>query len=226
MKRRAAAVGVVIGVGIAVWLLIPLGLRHLDFFQLRQVEFIGLRYQSPQLVLEEIAIEPDRNIFDSLREMDKRAEQVPGIVRARVVRRLPGTLRLEFVEEPPVAFARGEQGLVPLDVDARPLPYDPSVTAFDLPLVERPEAVLTRALSTIRAVNARLFDLVDGAQRGKGGMVVLRVGAQKLFVREDPLPAEIRAMEAVRWHLTQNAVPFDELDARFKGWVVVRRGGA
>ncbi len=226
MKRRLVVLGVVAVLVLAVWFLAPLGLSQLDFFQLRQVEVVGLRYLSPELVLARVKIEPDRNVFESLSEIDRRAEEVPGIISARVVRRLPGTLRLELVEEPPVAFARGEQGLVPLDIDARPLPYDPSVTGFDLPVAERPEPVLTRALATIRGADPQLFALVDGARRGQGGMIVLELGEQRLLLREDPMPAEIRAVETVRWHLTQNSVPFSELDARFDGWVVVRRGGA
>ncbi|MEE8573230.1 MAG: FtsQ-type POTRA domain-containing protein, partial [Gemmatimonadota bacterium] len=144
MKGRLVVLGVVAVLALAAWFLAPLGLSQLDFFQLRQVEVVGLRYLSPELVLARVKIEPDRNVFESLSEIDRRAEEVPGIISARVVRRLPGTLRLELVEEPPVAFARGEQGLVPLDIDARPLPYDPSVTGFDLPVAERPEPVLTR----------------------------------------------------------------------------------
>jgi cell division septal protein FtsQ len=226
MKRRLVVSGAVMALAIALWFLAPLGLSKLSFFQLRQVEVVGLRYLSPELVLAEIGIEADRNVFESLSEIDHRAEGVPGIVNARVVRRLPGTLRLELVEEPPVAFARGQKGLVPLDIDARPLPYDPSVTGFDLPVAERPEPVLTRALATIRGEDPQLFQLVDGARRGQGGMVVLELGEQRVLLREDPLPAEIRAVETVRWHLIQKTEPFSELDARFDGWVVVRRRGA
>jgi len=225
VKRRLVGLGVVAALMVAAWFLAPLGLSKLAFFQLRQVEVVGLRYLSPEMVLARIGIEADRNVFESLSEIDRRAEEVPGIVSARVVRRLPGTLRLELVEDPPVAFARGENGLVPLDIDARPLPYEPSVTGFDLPVAERPEPVLTRALATIRGADPQLFELVDGARRGQGGMVILELGEQRLILREDPLPAEIRAVETVRWHLTQNTVPFIELDARFDGWVVVRRGG-
>jgi len=226
MKRRLLVLGAVVALSIAAWFIAPLGLSKLDFFQLRQVEVVGLRYLSPELVLAQMGIEADRNVFESLSEIDRRAEGVPGVVSARIVRRLPGTLRLELVEEPPVAFARGENGLVPLDIDARPLPYDPSVTGFDLPVAERPEPVLTRALATVRGADPQLFHLVDGARRGPGGMVVLELGGQRVLLREDPIPAEIRAVETVRWHLTQNSVPFGELDARFDGWVVVRRGGA
>ncbi len=218
--------GLLLLLAAATWYLAPLVLSQLRFFRVRQVEVTGLRYLSPAMVLERIKIEPDRNAFESMGEIEDRAEQVPGIMSARVVRRLPGTLRLELVEEPPVAFARGEAGLVPLDVDAHPLPYDASVTGFDLPVVERPEPALTRTLATIRLAEPQLFDLVDGVRLEQGRTVVLELGAHRVLLRSDPMPAEIRVVEMVRWHLTQNTVPFSQLDARFDGWVVVRRGGA
>ena len=226
MKRRLAVSGALLIIAAAMWFLAPLGLSQLDFFQVRRVEVVGLRYLTPELVLARVKIEPDRSVFQSLGEIGRRAEQVPGILSARVARRLPGTLRLELVEEPPVAFARGEGGLVPLDIDARPLPYDPSVRGFDLPLAERPEPTLTRALATIRGADPQLFRLVDGVRRGPGATLVLELGDQRVLLREDPMASEIRAVETVGWHLTQNTVPFSELDARFDGWVVVRRGGA
>jgi len=225
MRRRLAVLGTVLVLAVAAWFAAPLALSQLKFFRVRQIEVTGLRYLSPALVLARVEIEPDRNTFESLGEIERRAEQVPGILSARVVRRLPGTLRLDLAEEPPVAFAPGEKGLVPLDVDAHPLPYDPSVTGFDLPVVERPEPVLTRTLATIRLAEPQLFDLVDGVRLEQGRTVVLELGGHRVLLRNDPMPAEIRALEIVRWHLTQNAVPFSQLDARFDGWVVVRRGG-
>ena len=48
MQRRLVVLGVVAVLVLAVWFLAPLGLSQLDFFPLRQVEVVGLRYLSPE----------------------------------------------------------------------------------------------------------------------------------------------------------------------------------
>ena len=226
MKHRLLLGGAGIAAVVAAYVLAPLGLRQLSFFQVRQVQLVGLHYQAPEHVLVQIGLESDRNVFASLTELEDRVKSVPGIVGGRVRRRLPGTLRFELEEEVPVAFARGQEGLVPLDRAGRPLPYDPAVTSFDLPLVERPDSVLTRTLALIRVVDSTLFDLVDGVRRGGEGTVVFELGDQRVLLRAVPTQSEIRAVVTVRRHLLQEGKSFRELDARFQGQVVVRRGEA
>jgi cell division septal protein FtsQ len=226
VKRRLLVTGAGIAAAAAVYVLAPIGLRQIGFFQVRQVQVLGLHYLAPEHVLAQIGLESDRNVFASLAELEDRVKDVPGIVGARVRRRLPGTLRFELEEEMPVAFARGKEGLVPLDEAARPLPYDPAATSFDLPLVERPDSVLTRTLALIRVVDSTLFGLVDGVRRGGEGTVVFELGEQRVLLRAVPKQSEIRAVVTVRRHLLHEGVSFRELDARFRGQIVVRRGEA
>lgn len=215
----AGSLGVIAAVALA-----PHALRRVPFFDVRQVELVGLRYLVPQRVLEALEIGPDRSLFDDSAELERRAVGLPGVVSARVERRVPGTLRLVLVEKQPIAFAPGPAGLVPLDGDARPLPYDPAATGLDLPLVERPDTVLVRALAHVRATDSELYDEVDAVRRGSGGTVILELGPQRVFLRAFSTTYEIRAAEAVRRHLVLTGRPFAQLDARYAGWVVVRRG--
>lgn len=226
MKRRALLAGAGVVAAVALYVLAPLGLRHVGFFEVRQVQVVGLHYLAPEHVLAQIGLEADRNVFASVRELEERVRAVPGIVSCRVQRRLPGTLRFELEEELPVAFARGKQGLVPLDEQARPLPYDPVATSFDLPLVERPDSVLTRSLALIRVADSTLFGLVDGVRWGSEETVVFELGDQRVLLRATPQPAEVRAVVTVRRHLLQEGQSFKELDARYQGQIVVRRGEA
>jgi cell division septal protein FtsQ len=205
-----------------VWL-VPLGLRQIEFFRVRQVEIVGLRYLSPGGVLDRIELEHDRNVFDPLGSIERRLAAVPGIVDFDIDRRLPGSLRITVYEEAPVAFARGRDGLVPIDLDARPLPYDPAETAFELPIVERPDAEVTRVLEMVRRVDPDLYAEIDGARRGRGESVILELGDKRLLLRAAVGEEDIRDVETVRLHLARNAVAYRELDARFDGWVVVRR---
>jgi cell division septal protein FtsQ len=215
-----AAAVTALGAGVV---LVSLGLRHVAFFRVRQVELVGLHYLSPHHVLERLALEPDRNLFDPLGEVVARAEAIPGVLNVSADRRLPGTLRISLAEEQPVAFARGPGGLVPLDAASRPLPYDPSRSGFDVPLVERPDSGLTRVLDLIRQTDRPLFDEIDGVRRGRAESVILELGDRRVWLRAGAGAQDIRELETVRRHLDRNAVPYRELDARFDGWVVVRR---
>lgn len=226
MKRRVTLVGVVLGTVALGYVLLPLVLRRVAFFQVRQVELVGVRYLAPERVLASLMLPPDVNLFDPLGDVEQRAESVPGIVRATATRRLPATLRVTVLEAMPVAFARGGAGLVPLDGAGRPLPYDAAATGFDLPIVERPDSVLTGMLMLIRRADATLFEQVDAARRGRDESVILEVGTRRVLLRSGAVENDIRAVQTVRLHLTQHEIPFRELDARFEGWVVVRRGRA
>lgn len=224
-RRRALLIGGggLVAVLAVVWL-IPLGLRQIEFFRVRQVEIVGLRYLPPAEVLERMALEPERNLFDPLGALERRIAAVPGIVEFDLDRRLPGSLRITVREEAPIAFAPGRDGLVPIDLDAHPLPYDPAKTGFDLPIVERPDVEVTRVLGMVRRVDPDLYREIDGARRGRGESVILELGDKRLLLRAAAVEEDIRDVETVRLHLVRNAVDYRELDARFEGWVVVRRG--
>jgi cell division septal protein FtsQ len=224
MMRRQVRVGLVaMAAAVGALVLLPLGLRQVGFFRLRQVELVGLEYLSPGDVLDRLRLEPDRNVFDPLDDVAARAESIPGVLAVDVDRRLPGTLRFTLVEEPPVAFARGAHGLVPLDASSRPLPYDPARAGFDVPVVERPDSGLTRMLDLIRQIDPALFGEIDGVRRGRGESVILELGDRRVWLEATVSAHDIRELETVRRHLDRQGVPYRELDARFDGWVVVRR---
>lgn len=211
---------------LAAVLLAPHLLRRSDFFRVRRVELVGVRYLAPERVLAALQIARDQNVFDPADAIERRALALPGVVAVRIQRRLPGTLRVVISERVPVAFAPGPEGLVPLDRAARPLPYDPTVTGFDLPLVPRPDTLLTRVLALVRAADSALYQHVESARRDAAGAVTLELsdGAVRLTAR--PTRAMLRAVAVVRRHLVARGERFATLDARFGDWVVVRRGGA
>ncbi len=224
MKRWLVLFGLLLLVVVATAGFAPRALRSVEFFRMRQVELVGLRYLAPGQVLATLKLGPAPHLFDPTGEIEERAEAIPGVVDVHVQRRLPGTLRLVFAEQVPVAFVPGPAGLVALDGECRPLPYDPAVSGFDLPLVERPDTGLVRVLALVRAADSSLFHEVDAVRHGAGGAVVLELGRQQVLLRAIPTRQEIRAVETVREQLTRSGRPFDALDARFAGWVVVRRG--
>ena len=103
MRRRvllAVAGGVVVLGGL---FLTPQVLRRMAFFRVRQVELLGVRYLSPDEVLESLKLRPDHSLFDDLDVLEDRVSRVGGVVQARIKRVFPGTLRVDVSERIPVA---------------------------------------------------------------------------------------------------------------------------
>lgn len=215
-----AGAGVLVLSGV---LLGPLALRQASFFRVRRVELVGTRYLSPEPLVGQLGLRPDQNLFDDTDQIARRAEQVAGVVSARVERRLPGTLRIVVVERTPLAFAPAPNGLAALDADGRTLPYDPAATGLELPLVPRPDTLVLGALARVRAADSALYQEVQTAQRGPAGSVMLDLGERRVVLRSRPTPEDVQALAAVRRQLAESGRPYAELDARFVGWVVARR---
>ncbi|MBI4502640.1 MAG: FtsQ-type POTRA domain-containing protein [Gemmatimonadetes bacterium] len=204
----------------------PLALRQVGFFRVRRVELVGVRYLAPDSVIAALALRPDQNVFDDADPIQRRAAALAGVVSAKVEHRLPGTLRISILEREPVAFAPGPDRLVALDGEGQPLPYNPAATGLDLPLIARADTALVRTLSVIRLADSALFQEIDAASRGPRGAIHLEVGGTRVLWSGIPSPDEVRAIGAVRRHLASTGRRYGELDARFEGWVVVRRSTA
>lgn len=222
-RLRTAAAGLVVA-GAAFWVS-PLLLRQLSFFQVRQVELVGLRYLPPESVLVHLGLQSDRNLFESNRDIERRAAEFPGVVSARTRRRVPGTLRVTFLERPAIALAPGPSGMVPLDTAGHPLPYNPEVTGLDLPVLPRADPELVRALWRVRVSDSGLYGEIQSARRLGRGAVVLDLGRQELVIPGVPSHDQIRAIGVVREHLALAGQQVRRLDARFGGRVFARREG-
>lgn len=205
---------------------VPPLLAQIDFFLVRQVELIGVRHLSPDVVLAALELPSRQNLFDDLTPVEQRARTVTGVVEARVERRLPATLRVVVTERVPVAFTAGPAGLVPLDATARPLPYDPARSGLALPLVERADSVLVAAVALLRTVDRELYQEIDDVRYDHRNGITFWLGDQRLSFSGLPTSAEMEAVSAVRRHLSATGRTFEELDARFAGWVIVRGRGA
>ena len=207
--------------------LAPLALRRIAFFRVRRVELVGVRYLAPEQLLARLG-ETGRelSVFGDLGAVASRVRAVAGVVDARVERRLPGTLRVSIVEQVPVALALAPDGLVALDSAGRPLPYDPAESGLELPLVPRADTLVTRVLARVRMADSALYQAVGSADRAPGAGVTLEVGGRRILLASGSSSEAIRAVAAVRRHLLATGQPYGELDGRFEGWVVVRRGGS
>jgi cell division protein FtsQ len=219
--RRAAVVLAWVALAAGVWLEGPRVLARLEFFRVRRVELVGLRYGSSAAVLRALRIPARMSVFDDLRPLERRAGRLPGVATAEVRRRLPGTLVVEVAEREPVALARRRDALVLMDADGRVLPFDPSVAALDLPIATEADAGIGALLGRIQDVEPGLFARISSASR-EGTDVVLDLGGQRWWFQAQASPEVIRAVMTVAQDLARMGRVYRELDGRFAGQVVVR----
>ncbi|HEU4828601.1 MAG TPA: FtsQ-type POTRA domain-containing protein [Gemmatimonadales bacterium] len=224
MKRRWRLLGAA-AIAVLAWWGLPAVARRMDFFRVRRVEFVGMRHLAPRTALDALELPARLNVFESLDSIEARARGIPGVARAEVSRRMPGTLVVELEEVPPVALIHRRGRLVQMDSAGRVLPYDPRRTAAPLPLASGPDAGIAGLLRRIQVFDADLFGQVDGAGRD-GRDVVLLMGGRRVLFRPDASFEEMRAVKAAAEDLARKGVAYEELDGRFRGYVVVRGRGA
>jgi len=201
----------------------PRALSGFRFFAVRRVEVDGARYHAPATVVAALGLGPDASVWASTAAMERRVASLAGVRSADVSRRLPGTLVVTIQEVEPVALAVGPAGLVPVDSEGRPLPYDPAAAPVDAPVVAGADPGVLEALATVRATDLALYADIAAAQTAAGGAVVLDLEEGRLRVGTPLDPAVVRNVAAVRRDLAARGQRWVELDGRFRGWIVVRR---
>lgn len=207
------------------WLMLPLGLRHLDFFRVRRVEIVGLQYLDAARVLRAARIPPRASIFDDHAPIEARLRALPGVRAAQVGHRAPGSLRIELAEAEPVALAPRGDRLAMVNAGAEVLPFDPLGSSPDLPILIGGGARVAGALARVKALDPGLFARIDAAWR-VGPDVVFEVGGRWFWFDSRLTAEDIRAVTAVEQALARQGRAFGELDGRFDGQVVVRQGRA
>lgn len=211
--------------GGVMWVAGPKVLRRIDFFRVRRVELVGVEFLGQGEIIRGLGLARRASVFDDLAPIERRARAIPGVLEAEISRRLPGTLRVEITEVPPVALVPGREGLTAMDATGRLLPFDPSVAAPDLPLAPRADSLVGRLLGQVRSADPALFAQVTSAERD-GAWVVLTAARRRLIFRPDASMETVRAVTAVAHDLARLKKSWRELDGRWAGQVIVRGGDA
>jgi cell division septal protein FtsQ len=206
------------------WFAGPLLLRRMSFFQVRRVELVGVTAADPGDLAAAMEIPPSGNIFDDVRPYRKRALAYPGVRSAEVHRRLPGTLVVEVTEARAVALAPKGGRLAMVGRNGKFLPFDPALSAPDLPVVDKPDATVARVLGRLQELDPELFSRVVTASQVKGDVLV-DLGGRRLWLPPNVRAEVIRAVMAAEQVLGQQGRAWGELDGRFAGQVVVRGRG-
>jgi cell division septal protein FtsQ len=156
-------------------------LRRLSFFSVRRVELVGSRYLTAGEVAQAMKIRPGTSVFDATDFAARRVAALPGVLEARVSRRLPGTLRVSIREAEPVALTERGGMLVLLDGSGHPLPFDPTRAAADLPLADADSGV-AGLLARLRESEPELYARVQRGVKQRQD-VTLELDAGRILVR-------------------------------------------
>ncbi len=165
------------------------------------------------------------SVFDDAEPWARRVRALPGVIEADVGRRVPGTLHVRIREAEPVGLTPKGDRLALVDANGAVLPFDPLLSAPDLPVLIGGGRPVASALARARDFDPSLFARIDAAWR-VGPDVVFEVDGRRFWFGPEISAEDIRAVTAVERDLAQKGRKFQELDGRFTGQVIVRRSRA
>jgi len=218
--RRRVLIGLGIAGVLVLLALAPLVLRHASFFRVRRIDLAGARYLTGEQIAAALKLKPGASVFDELAPLQKRALAIPGVRRATVTRRWPGTIVVRIEEAEPVALTPRKTALALMDGGGRVLPFDPTKAPPDLP-VSVADARAARLIARIKDAEPALFQRIVSVTLDSDD-VILSGADWRVVVRSDAGRSQLRALATVMEDLARKGRRWRELDARFSDRVFVR----
>ena len=197
-------------------------LRKLAYFHVRSVQVVGMHYLSPHDVVAAMHVDTNASTWDDLRPYVARVRTLALVQRADVDRELPGVLVVHVTETIPVAMAPTANGFRVYDIRAQALPIDPARTDIDLPIMNRPDAVLTRLLGGVEATSPRFFARISTIVRQANGDLVVQLEHSVLRAGVDVTPDRLVSAGLVAADLERRGERYTELDLRYRDQIVAR----
>lgn len=223
-RWRLAVTAFVVVVLLASPLWGPRALSRLDFFRVRNVEVRGARYTPVQQVLERLAVDTTRSVWDPLEPLANRVRPHPQVEQVVLRRKLPGTLVVELTERRPVALTATRDGLRAVDARGVVLPLDPSLTPVDAPIVSTaPRATAVyHLLGAMQRDAPRLFARVSSIRAAGGDEMVLDVAGLSVRALTSVTLARLSDIDPVERDLARRQLRAAELDLRYRDQVIAR----
>jgi hypothetical protein len=215
-KLAAAAL-----VAALLWIAVPRLLRGLEFFRVRRIEVRGAKNMRAGDIARALPIEEGQSLFDDLGPIRAAADSIGGLEEVEVSRRLPGTIVISVRETEPVALVMRRGRLQLVGERGEVLPFDPTVSGPDLPVLREADSLVAGFLARVRATDATFYARIVSTWRS-GDAVVVALDGQRYWFRPDAGAEVIRAVLAVEQDLERTGRHWAELDARFAGQIVVR----
>lgn len=219
--QRVGLGALVLGVLTTPWWGPPL-LSTFDFFRVRRVEFVGLRYGDAGQLTELLALDSTASVWMPLEPLEARVTEHPMVIAARVSRKLPATFRIVVEERVAIALVSGPEGLSPVDASGQPLPIDPTATPVDVPVVATPDSALFALLDRIRADAPALWSRLSSARRRGPRDYQLMLDDLSLRTPADVTVARLRDILPVEADLARRRLRATELDLRYRDQVIAR----
>ncbi len=202
----------------------PRVLSRLDFFRVRKVEVLGLRYTPPGEVLDRLHVDTTHSVWEPLEPLAARVATHPQVERAVVSRRLPGTLVVDVTERRPVALVPVGGTLRAVDERGVALPLDPSGTPVDAPIVTTAprETSVYHLLGAMQRDAPRLYTRLSAIRGGGAGELVLLLADLPVRTMTTVTLARLGDIEPVERDLARRQLRAAELDLRYRDQVIAR----
>ncbi len=223
-RWRLALAAFVLVVLLAMPLWGPRALSHLDFFRVRKVEIIGVRYTDPDELLARLHVDTTRSVWDALPPLADRVARHPAVERVEVTRRLPGTLVVDVVERRPVALVAAGSTLRAVDERGVVLPLDPSRTPVDAPVVSatRRDGPVYHLLGAMQRDAPRLYARVSAVRATGNGEMVLELADLPVRAMTTVTLTRLSDIDPVERDLARRSRRAAELDLRYRDQVIAR----
>lgn len=197
-------------------------LRTLAYFHVRSVQVVGTHYLSPRDVVAAMRVDTNASTWDDLRPYAARVRALALVQHGAVERELPGILVVHVTETVPVAMSPASGGLRVYDASARALPIDPTRADIDLPVINRPDAIITRLLAGVETMNPRFFARISAVARQPNGDMVVQLDHGVVRAGADVTPARLANASLVAADLERRGAHYTELDLRYRDQIVAR----
>jgi cell division septal protein FtsQ len=146
---------------------------RMEFFQLRSVAVEGTRYLSPDVVVERLAVDTSRSVWDDTEPLAEKLRSMPQVSEVEIRRRLPGTLVVRIRENLPVALAPSPRGFEAVDSVGVVLPIDLVRNDVDLPIANQRDRAILSLLTETRSRNPMLYYRISEITRdGRDGFIL------------------------------------------------------
>jgi cell division protein FtsQ len=197
-------------------------LRRMDYFRVRNVEIVGVRYLPASEVVSRLAVDTTASVWDDAGPLEARVRTHPQVREVTVGRRLPGTLVVRVSENLPVALVPSREGFQVVDDRGRTLPVDPSRANVDLPIVAARDTAVLRLLAEVRSRTPALFARISEVRRAQRGELLVRLVTLPVRAMADVSAERLAETVPVEEDLARRGAAVAELDLRFRDQVIAR----
>jgi cell division protein FtsQ len=192
------------------------------FFRVRAVEVDGAQYLAPRDVVARLALDSTATVWDDSRPLVNRLRVLPQVRSVAITRKLPATLIVTVVEQPPVALVPVPGGLRVYDGRGTVLPIDATRVDLDLPIASGPDAGILRMLDAARRRLPALYARISGVRRSSAGDLVITLLDMRVLAPNNVDTDRLGQVLPVMADLARRHARADELDLRYRDQVVAR----